>query len=278
MSAPERMLVGDRVALRSTDGSDPVRPLLERIAIARGARYVVPGAAAGSDPARLPCPNPSRRRHRPGREGQDVPHHAGPLPDERRPGPGHLRRQGQEPAGPGRVVLPQDRGRGPADLRLDRRGGRHRLPGRRQRGRCPADGSPADQGHPAQVQPRPQGRQDLSLPADHDGRGLSRGSTSRASRETPGSSSTGRSRGPRACAGRSRCSSGSSSSAPARWTSRRTTRAGGGSGPACWRRSISARPRATCGSTARPTDATSAGSASSWTARRTSSSRRWRRR
>ena len=47
--------------------------------------------------------------------------------------------------------------------------------------------------------------------------------------------------------------SGSSSSAPARWTSRKTTRAGGGSDPACCTRSTSAPPRATCGSTARPT-------------------------
>ena len=50
---------------------------------------------------------------------------------------------------------------------------------------------------------------------------------------TAASSSTGRSRGPRACAGPSRSCRGSSSSAPARWTSRRTTRAGAGSGPAC---------------------------------------------
>ena len=35
------------------------------------------------------------------------------------------------------------------------------------------DGSPADQGHPAEVQPRPARRQDLSLPADHDARGFS---------------------------------------------------------------------------------------------------------
>ena len=42
----------------------------------------------------------------------------------------------------------------------------------RQRGRRPADGGPADQGHPAQVQPRPQGRQDVPLPPDHHRRGL----------------------------------------------------------------------------------------------------------
>ncbi len=35
------------------------------------------------------------------------------------------------------------------------------------------DGGAADQGHSAQVQPRPQGRQDLSVPADHHRRGLS---------------------------------------------------------------------------------------------------------
>ena len=50
-----------------------------------------------------------------------------------------------------------------------------------------------------------------------------------------------------------------SASAPARWTSTRTTRAGGGSGRACWPRSASVRPRATCGSRRRSTARTSAG-------------------
>ena len=72
------------------------------------------------------------------------------------------------------------------------------------------------------------------------------------------------------CAGRSRCCRRSSSSAPARWTSRRATPAGGGSGPACWPRSTSARPPATCGSARRTTARTSAGCASSWTARKRS--------
>ena len=143
--------------------------------------------------------------------------------------------------------------RGPPDLRLDRRGGRHRLPGRRQRGRCPADGGPADQGHPAQAQPRPQGRQDVPLSPDHHRRGFPAGQLHPRAARPRASSSTARFPGPRACAGRSRSCSGSSSSAPARSTSRRTTRAGGGSGPACCTRSTSAPPRATCGSTARRT-------------------------
>ncbi len=46
---------------------------------------------------------------------------------------------------------------------------------------------------------------------------------------------------------RCRCCKRSSSSAPARWTSTRKTRAGGGSVRACWPRSGNARPRATCG-------------------------------
>ena len=82
--------------------------------------------------------------------------------------------------------------RRPPDLRLDRRGRRHRLPGRRQRGRCPADGSPADQGHPAEVQPRPQGRQVVSLSADHHRRGLPAGQLHPRAARTRASSSTAR--------------------------------------------------------------------------------------
>ena len=70
----------------------------------------------------------------------------------------------------------------------------------------------------------------------------------------------------------------SSSSAPARSTSRKATRAGAGSALACCTRSTSARPLATYGSTARPTAPTSAASVSSSTARKTSCSTRWRRR
>ena len=106
--------------------------------------------------------------------------------------------------------------------------------------------------------------------ADHDRRRLSPGQFHPRSRSTGASSSTAHSRGPRACAARSRSCSGSSSSAPARWTSRKTTRAGGGFAPACWPRSTSAPPRATCGSIAKPTEATSAGSNCSLTARRMS--------
>ena len=182
----------------------------------------------------------------------------------------HLHRQGQEPAEPGRLVLPQGGRRRPTHLRLDRRGRRRRVPARRQRGRRPPDGGPADQGHPAQVQPRPQGRQVVPLPADHDRRGLPPGQLHpraarprrQALRPVPAA--------PRASAAPSMSSRGSSSSAPARWISRRTIPAGDGSGPACSTRSTSARPRATCGSTASPTAPTSAACSSSSTARRTS--------
>ena len=93
----------------------------------------------------------------PGRKGQTVSDGAGHLPDEGCAGAGHLRRQGQKPAQPRQLVLSQDRQRRPSDLRLDRRGRRYRVSGRRQRGRRTLDGSPPGQGHSAQVQPRPQG-------------------------------------------------------------------------------------------------------------------------
>ena len=96
---------------------------------------------------------------------------------------------------------------------------RHRLPRRRERGRRPADGSPADQGHPAQVQPRPPRRQDLSLPGNPHPRGFSpRGNHPHAA-SRGARSSTGRSPTPAACAGPCRSCRRSSSSAPARWTS-----------------------------------------------------------
>ena len=69
-------------------------------------------------------------------------------------------------------LLPQGGGRRPAHGRPGARNPRHRLPGGRERGRCPAHGSPADQGHPAQVQPRSQGRQDLPLLGDPRRRGF----------------------------------------------------------------------------------------------------------
>ena len=168
--------------------------------------------------------------------------------------------------------------RDPPHLRLDRRGGRHRPPAGRQRGRRPADGSPAGQGHPAQAQRRPQGRQDASPTSRSPPARTSPGSTSPASRSTAGSSSTGRSPAPRASGGRSRCSSGSSSSAPARSTSTRTTPAGGGSAPACWLDRPVHRPLQPADRPRRLPPATSTASACSSTARRTSSSRRWTRR
>ena len=50
------------------------------------------------------------------------------------------------------------------------------------------------------------------------------------------------------CAVPCRCCSGSSSSAPAPWTSRSTTSDGSGFAPACWPASTSARRRVICGS------------------------------
>ena len=95
------------------------------------------------------------------------------LPDEGRGRPGDLHRQGQEPPRPRRQLLSQSGGRrlphGPPGAGNPR----HRLPAGRERGRRPADGSPADQGHPAQVQSRPPRRQDLSLPGNPHARGIS---------------------------------------------------------------------------------------------------------
>ena len=138
----------------------------------------------------------------------------------------------------------------------------------RERGRRPADGSPADQGHPAEVQPRPPRRQDLSLPGDPHPRGFSPRGVHPQAAATAARSSTGRSPTPAACGAHSGACRRSSSSAPARWTSTRTTRAGGGSGPACWPRSANARPPATCGSRRRTTARASTACSSSWKARR----------
>ena len=168
--------------------------------------------------------------------------------------------------------------RRPPDLRLDRRGRRHRVPGRRQRGRRPADGSAADQGHSAQVQPRPQGRQDVSLLADHDRRGLSprqlhppaARSGRQALRPVPAGQEPAR-RDPGLAA---------DLQVPhllAGHRGRRPALAVVSPVPARTR-STSARPRATCGSIARATAPTSGASSCSSTARKTSCSRRWKRR
>ncbi len=97
-----------------------------------------PTTSAGLEPLEAGMSDISIGDRFPGRKSQAVSHGAGPLPDEGCAGAGHLRRQGQEPAQPGRLVLPQDGRRRPPDLRLDRRGRRRRVPGRRQRGRRPA--------------------------------------------------------------------------------------------------------------------------------------------
>lgn len=75
---------------------------------------------------------------------------------------------------------------------------------------------------------------------------------------------------------RSRSCKKSSSSGPARSTSRKATPAGAGSGRASCTRSTSAPRLATCGSIKRRTARTSVGSGFSSTARRTSSWPRWR--
>ena len=64
---------------------------------------------------------------------------------------------------------------------------------------------------------------------------------------------------PSSCGGRSPFCRRCSSFAPARWTSKRATRNGGGSGRACWPASTSAPRRATCGSARRSIAIRSAG-------------------
>ena len=112
---------------------------------------------------------------------------------------------------------------------------RHRLPRRRERGRCPAHGGPPHQGHPAQVQPRAARQQDLSLPGNLHPRGLSpRGNHPHAA-SRGARNSTGRSPIRGRFAGPCKSCKRSSSSAPARWTSTTTIPAGAGIAPACWR-------------------------------------------
>ena len=92
------------------------------------------------------------------------------------PGPGRPRavhRQGEGSAGPRRQLFPGCRGRRPAHRPPGARGLRRRFRRSRERGRCPADGSAAGEGHPAEIQPRAARRQELSLPADHHARGFS---------------------------------------------------------------------------------------------------------
>ena len=219
----------------------------------------VNGIATRSDDVGRDGPRDHVRRTHAGhstsdREGPPVPHHAGRLPDEGRPGAGHLRRQGEEPAQPRRRRTSTRRPR--EDRRI-----------------CDWIGEVADVDFLAadsevdalllearlikDIQPKH--NQDLKddksfpyLQITHR-RGLSPGQVHpraarprrQALRPVPA--------GARACAGRSRCCSGSSSSAPARSTSRRTTPAGAGFAPACCTRSTSAPPPATSGSTARIT-------------------------
>ena len=78
---------------------------------------------------------------------------------------------------------------------------RHRLPRRRERSGCPAHGSPAHQGHAAQVQPRPPRQQDLSLPENltHEDYPARRDHAHAAA--TAARSFTGRSPAPRALRG-----------------------------------------------------------------------------
>ena len=128
--------------------------------------------------------------------------------------------------------------------------------------------SPADQGRAAQVQPGSEGRQDVSVPGDHHARGFSARRVHARAARAGARSCTARSPAPAACAARCRCCRRFSNSAPARSTSTRPTRSGAGSGPACWPRSTSARPPATCGSRRKNTAATSSGCGCFWKARR----------
>ena len=142
----------------------------------------------------LPMPRGRRRtsptataRLSPGAgQGARVSADAGRVPDEGRGRPGDLRRQGQEPAGAGRQLLSQGRGRRPPHGRPGARDRRHRLHRGRERGRRPAGRSPADQGRAAQVQPGPEGRQDVSRTWRSPRARIFRASSSRASRTTRG--------------------------------------------------------------------------------------------
>ena len=97
---------------------------------------------------------------------------AGGLPVPRRPGPGHLCGQGQEPAGQAQLLLRRFRQPAPAhpvDAHL--RGG-GRLDGRGHRGRGAPAGVLLDQGVRPPVQRALPGRQELPLPRGHHGRGV----------------------------------------------------------------------------------------------------------
>ncbi len=215
----------------------------------------------------------------PGRKSQAVSHRTGHLPDEGCAGASHLRRQGQESAQPRQLVLSQDRQRRPPDLRLDRRGRRHRVPGRRQRGRR---ASRWKRGWSRTFSPSTTATSRTTSRFPYlqitTGEDFPRVNFTRqpldqrrqAVRPVPAGQEPAR--------GDPGARSGSSSSGPVRSTSRKTTRAGSGFARACSRRSTSARPRATCGSIARATAATSGVSNCSSTARKTFCSRKWKRR
>ena len=169
----------------------------------------------------MSSPEPPAERLEPREKVKRVPDDARRLPDEGRPGPGHLRRQGEEPPQPGRALLharPPPRTAAPATWSsviadVDFLAGR-------QRGRRPADGGPAGQGHPAAASTSTS-RTTRSFPylQIRIARGLPARRVHPQAAGARASSSTARSPAPRACGGRSRCCSGSSSSAPARSTS-----------------------------------------------------------
>ena len=180
------------------------------------------------------------------RQSPQLPHRSRRLPDEGRRRERHLRRQGEEPPQPGRRrTSPRRPPTTPASATGSALIARHRLHRDRRRDRGHVHRSPDDQGHPAEVQQGPQGRQDLPVPADPHPRGVPAG------RDHPQAAAQGRAalrpvHQHRAPARRGRtCSSGCSSSAPARSTSSRATTGGGGSGRACCTASATAPPRAT---------------------------------
>ena len=210
---------------------------------------------------RIPCRRPRRSSSFPTAPGVYLMKDA----QGRRP----LRRQGQEPAQPGRALLHQGRRRGPAHRRPGQADRRHRLRARRQRGRRPAAGGPAGQGHPAALQRRAEGRQVVPLPADSHPRGFP---ARRVHAQRPGSaasSSTARSPAPRACASAIQVLQRIFQFRTCSLDINADDSAGAGSGRACCTASASAPPRATSASPRRSTASRSARCAWCWKARRT---------
>ena len=150
---------------------------------------------------------------------------AGRLPVPRRQGPGHLRRQGQEPPRPAVVVLPGHRQPPPAHRHDGHHGGQRRVDGRQHRGRGAAAGVLLDQGVRPALQREVPRRQVLPLAGGHGRRGVpagdgrTRGARRRAPATSAPTATPGRSARPSTCCcGSSRCARAptASSSGPRR--------------------------------------------------------------